>query len=470
MKRHLVLMLGICTLVVTGSALLSDPVAQAAPRNGKKPNLRKLAKLYEKAVAVNDVGTAIEAINRISELDTAKAAKLLVQITMARPEREDLYYPARDALGYFQSDEAIEALADLLTNVRRTKFEWRVMLAEVFDRLEHTRTTAALITALHDPEFPVRRQALTSLASRRDHSVVTALISQLAKLEQDHGMLWLQTRNLLTEMTGEDFATAADWQTFWEPRKESFDFEAGRGEKNEAETKEREQPKFFGSEVNSNRVLFIIDISGSMKMTDPEKPLEGADATDLKKNYDKLALEAPMPPRQRIQRAKQELVRVIKSLATSQWFNIMTFSDSTRMCNRQLVQATPKMKANAEKWISTLHEGGGTSTDRAFKDAFRQKNVNTIYLLSDGAPMHDPNKPVDQELMDSIVESVKNENRFRRIRINALGFDGPGIWHTRWGTRPITLVDPTKPEQAGAFASFMRRLATDNEGEYKSLQ
>ena len=468
MKRSMTLLAAaaLCALL----ALAAPSEALAAP---KKENLGKLTKRFQKALAAGESSIAIEALVKIGELDDEKAAKTLVKIALATVGQDDIHFAARDALTYMKDEKAIGALADILTTPKKYPLDYRVFICEVFNKLasEQETATLALIEAVaKDPELPVRMEAMYALPSKRDRRVVTALVEMLEKLEVEGGLLWEKCRKVLTELTGEDHPTPQAWKAYWEPIKDTFDFDANRGDKTEAQTREKQKlPKFFGSEIMSNRVLFIIDISGSMKMTDPKEPLP-SDPEGCKKEHDKHALEQPDPARQRINRAKDELKRVVEGLGEHQRFTIMTFSDATRFWNKGLVPANPKSKASATKWIDGLREGGGTSTDRAFTDAFRMTDIDTIHFLSDGAPMKDPNKVVDQELIDSILGQIKKENRFRKIAISSHGFAGPGVWHTRWGTRPVTIVDPSKPEQAAEFAGFMQRLAAENFGEYKAIE
>ncbi len=469
MKR-IATLVGFVALVAAALLAPTGPDAVAAP---KKDDVKKLTKIFARAMAADDISTAIEAINRIGEVNNDKAAKALVQIGVSDPTRDEIIDSAKSAMAYINDEKALAALVKLLENVKRSPLGVRVFICEAFDRMEGDPVIEGLVSAVSkDPQLPVRRAAMNAMPNKRDRRIVSALVDLLAKLEKDGGLLWEKCRQTLTDLTGEDHPTPEAWKAFWDGVKETFDFDANRGDKTEAETRERQEvPKFFGSEVMSNRVLFIIDISGSMKMTDPEKPFIPGDDDEAKAAYKKLEMEPIVPPRQRINRAKEELKRVVNGLGEHQRFSCMTFSDAARFWNKTLVPANAANKASAVKWVDTLREGGGTRTDIAFDKAFQMNaDVDTMIFLSDGAPMRDPNKVIDDEFMDEILTSVKKENRWRKVTIATLGFDGPGIWHSRWGTRPVTIVNPFDPTQCAALAGFLQRLAAENGGEFSSIQ
>jgi hypothetical protein len=76
--------------------------------------------------------------------------------------------------------------------------------------------------------------------------------------------------------------------------------------------------------------------------------------------------------------------------------------------------------------------------------AFDVSDATTIFLLSDGAPRRG-DKPMD---VDPILAKVREDNRFRRVRIHTVGF-----------------------LQAGSnLRKFMTRLAAQNQGHYKELR
>jgi hypothetical protein len=112
--------------------------------------------------------------------------------------------------------------------------------------------------------------------------------------------------------------------------------------------------------------------------------------------------------------------------------------------SKGLVSASSRRKKEAIQYVRKFSAEGETWTDHALREAFGAPNLKAIFLLSDGAPRR------DNQLLDTqpILQWVREANRFRRIRLNTVGF-----------------------EQAGKkLRAFMRNLALQNNGEYIELR
>ena len=65
-----------------------------------------------------------------------------------------------------------------------------------------------------------------------------------------------------------------------------------------------------------------------------------------------------------------------------------------------------------------------THTDEALRAAFAEKDVDTIYLLSDGAPYKlEHGSSVSVKFIQDIIAWVARENRFRKVKIHTFGFE-----------------------------------------------
>ena len=115
-----------------------------------------------------------------------------------------------------------------------------------------------------------------------------------------------------------------------------------------------------------------------------------------------------------------------------------------------LKEANRKHRSDAVKFIESLNATGITVTDEALHMALGDPTVDTIYLITDGAPTHmgtrGNNLPPDApELMRRILAETKAVNHLRGIRIFTLGF-----------------VD--------AEEEFLQKLAADNNGRYVRIR
>ena len=106
-------------------------------------------------------------------------------------------------------------------------------------------------------------------------------------------------------MTGADFTAAADWKNLVAARRQGIKTAARKESATVVYTKPK--PKFFGMDLQSDRVLFIIDKSGSMTIRDPlletenvpEKDPDAGKTVVVKKGA---SSKAPPPPPDRVRR------------------------------------------------------------------------------------------------------------------------------------------------------------------------
>lgn len=450
----------------------------------------------EEIVKLRDAGG--EVIGAVATADNGDAAELLVAFAVAT-QSEDLYERIRGDLTRLVSDEAVQWMATTLGqgvmsgedgekrrgggNKRGGDDAWKaqVLIAKAFDGISHDATIPPLVAQIEKGTNSIVVNACVETARRKqDKRLIPALIAMLGRVERQGGLEYHQVRQALVDQTGEDFFTEEKWKEWWAANAETFGADK-KGQAREAATKERAKeeaiPAFFGSEIASNRVCFIIDTSGSMTMTD--KPSEDSRSEE---EFAKLDPDSPeIKPLKRIERARKALVDCIKSLQPTQRFNVIAFSSGNRVWrsdragNPTVVEANEANKADALKFVEALKDDGGTETYKALEAAFKDPLIDTIYLLSDGAPnagkLGNPGEQMRQFARAEVtrcLDLVKRENRFKGIKIHTFGMDGPGVWHHKWGLpRPVTL--PIEPEWLSILSGFMRELASITGGDSKSI-
>ena len=103
--------------------------------------------------------------------------------------------------------------------------------------------------------------------------------------------------------------------------------------------------------------------------------------------------------------------------------------------------------------MQRLQPENGTNTWEALRVALRDEDVDTIFFLSDGTPT--VGKVVDQ---DEILAEVRELNRWRRVRIHTVAL--------LKGEAPASMGAEENP---AASASFMRRLAEENGGDFREI-
>jgi Mg-chelatase subunit ChlD len=264
-------------------------------------------------------------------------------------------------------------------------------------------------------------------------------------------------------LTGMNFADrAADWAAWWQKNEPTFEFPSASSTpasrpRFESETK---VVQFYGIEVESKRVCFVVDISGSMK----EEMKEGADQGTS-----------------RLEVAKRELKKIIDGLSPGTLFNIVTFSsdveawldevgdlpvglggkkadDKRAPTTGGAPAATPadkekdekqkakdaeaqkkiddQLRAKARKYVDKLEADGGTNIHDALERAFEDKKLDTIFFLTDGEPSF--GREIDPV---KIREIVQRWNETRKIKICAISI--------------------------GSDMDLLKNLAADSGGEYR---
>jgi hypothetical protein len=133
---------------------------------------------------------------------------------------------------------------------------------------------------------------------------------------------------------------------------------------------------FFGLRLVTDRVVFVIDRSGSM------------DAQFL------------TGPRSRYQEATEQLLVLLSSLGPTARVRVLLFSDDTRTWTKEPREATPANLAQLRSWMLSNGPGGGTNLQPAVLEALHvsergipdldQLEEDTLVVLCDGETAEGP--------------------------------------------------------------------------------
>lgn len=343
---------------------------KAIAERKQKDSAEKLSKLVGKGKEKNAMRAALEALTVIRAGDPAWIDALLDYTKHEDPEVRNL---ALQALGTTKDKKAIEKL----------------------------------VAALNDASWSVRLAALDALEHLKTKEAIGPIIERMGK---EDGRMAQEFSLALWRLTGQGFQeNAKGWDNWWKGAADKFEFlteeqlnavKTGEDDYRLRQTTRVEQ-KFFGIRIVSHRVIFIIDVSGSM-------------VEILNSEYEGKAGQ------QRIDVAKRELERCVQGLDSSAMFNIVTFSsDVDRWLDGSLSVANEKNRGEAKAFASKLSAGGGTNLYGAMKEAFKDPDVDTIFVLSDGEPS------VGDEIDPLVIrEHVKSWNEHRGIQINTIAVGG----------------------------------------------
>lgn len=191
--------------------------------------------------------------------------------------------------------------------------------------------------------------------------------------------------------------------------------------------------KFAGIAMTGKKVLFLVDMSGSMDRLEENTP----DATKWPT-------------------VRDTLCKVMRSIPDLDQFQVILFSSKPVY----LLESTDWLAFEKDKSIDRVHKAmtatkpaGDTNMYLALEEAFkfRAKGMDTIYLISDGLPTSGPGLSTvqqragltDREQTDILARHVrrtlttvwnKADERNTRVRINAVGFfyESPDVGAFLW--------------------------------------
>jgi Ca-activated chloride channel family protein len=169
---------------------------------------------------------------------------------------------------------------------------------------------------------------------------------------------------------------------------------------------------YYGLPLYAERLLFVLDTSGSMSG-------------------------------ERLLAAKRELVRAINGLPEHVHFGVVIYNDRVDRWQKELQPADAKNKRSALAFI----DGQGAHSRTASYDALEAGlafDTEAIYFLSDGAPTAGKIvAPVD------ILAAIQQVNKARRVSIYTIGI-APGF-------------------SGSVTDTFLKTLAEQNFGQYRRI-
>ena len=202
---------------------------------------------------------------------------------------------------------------------------------------------------------------------------------------------------------------------------------------------------YYGVETSGKKIVFLIDVSGSMTGRNEGNVSDKLRAEAASRVGSKIGsmiggsvgnLVSSQINEQttKLASAKRELKPAIMGLDAMTSFTVLTFSDTVKNWKGTLTPATDSTKALGYAYVSNLDTEGGTKALSGLRTAFSVQGVDTIFFLSDGQP--------SDASPDEIIRQVGKMNKNKKVKLHTIG-----------------LGDDKN-------AQFMKELADDNGGKY----
>jgi hypothetical protein len=347
-----------------------------------------------------------------------------------------------------QSDAAHRTLVECMKD-RET---WvRAMAAYGLGEHRSMDALDPLLAAVEDPKWQVQSAALAALPRLQDKEVLRKTVAPklVELLELLGGRQRADCADALKRITGRNLGKdPVPWRKWLEggdaaaAPKDDGDGKPAPGSNSAYGEQQADKPHFYGIEVDSNRLVLVLDTSLSMNdpieidkdrlrretsrrraaVTGPDapKPGEGVDPEDV--GYD-------IPwwrVKTRLDLARYQAIHVISQLAPEQSFEMILFNTKVEPWMGRLVPANQANKQKAIQLLENLKPDGETNTWGALAAAFEMSasNVRTggagapdeIYFVTDGAPSKG-------DIVDGnqIYEAAMQLAKVHQMRINVIG-------------------------------------------------
>jgi hypothetical protein len=311
------------------------------------------------------------------------------------------------------------------------------------DRLRTAQTTAALVPGLQK-ELKATRDDLTrqtALASALEKEIEQRVVL-LAAAKKELAELQTAKQTAMRTVDARDkelaeLRTYKDRYTALEERAAGLEKQLGDERKAmQAEigrVRAAAENRFAGIQLTGRRVLFLVDMSGSMELVDENTP-------------------AP----QKWTGVRETVAKLMKSLPDLEKFQIIVFSEKASFLyggDGAWIDYDPRTSAEkALKALADIKPKGGTNMYTAMEKAFtlRAKGLDTIYFLSDGLPNlgegltpEQERKLSEQQQGEILGKYIRNKlktawNREMKdqpkVRINTVGFfyESPDVGAFLW--------------------------------------
>ncbi len=250
---------------------------------------------------------------------------------------------------------------------------------------------------LADPEERVRAAAVENLERLASRASALALVEALQK--EPRARLRWQILGWMRAQSGQDHGFDAEAWRAWAATVEG---RVHTGEPRASGPLGDTHVAFAGLNLISDRVVFLIDLSGSLWQT-------------------------KVGERTRKEIVDAELRKALLALPPQTRFNVIPYTGEPQPWERHLVPATKENVARAIAAFERCHQSGRGNFFDAARLALADPEVDALCVLTDGVPTggHRWN-------LELMTELLVEQNRFRRVAFDSVLVDAPRSRARQW--------------------------------------
>ena len=347
-------------------------------------NSGQLATLLEKE---RDAKVRLSLVNAVGRGQVQSASPAVIAIAKGKKNGAALREAALVALariGFASKDVA----AHFEKQAADRKWTTRLDAVDIVARYGGTDAVPFLSARLDDAEWRIRVAAAQGLGRIRIKPAISPLIARLDPEKDKRARR--AVADALFRITGQHLYDMHNlWLKWWSRNYSSFVVPDEIPTKKKSKAGRRTVANFYGVPVESERITFVIDQSGSMSGW-------GGGESELDK-------------------AVKEVLKVIASMKNGAMINVIFFETGVHSWSKRLVKLTRKSRVKLKSHLLRQQPMGGTNLYDGLERAIKLKGVDTVYLLSDGAP--GVGKFVED---DDILREIGKLNKRLRIQIHCI--------------------------------------------------
>lgn len=333
------------------------------------------------------------------------------------------------ACGELKDANAMSAMRKLVNSDPAEKTQLAMMDALALFGEDAQMSVPLILKQLDSAQWQLRVAACQALGKIGSMEAVETLVT---RMEQETGRVREEIRDALKAITYDDLGMKPEnWRAWWDRLKANTpNGIPGRPEKPKEAKKAAEDdphathdgsPKYYGIEIYSSRIGFVLDTSLSMDaFFEPDPRIASALSREYK-GATKLAI------------CKEEISQTLRTLDPRSHFSIIAFNTRIVTFKKNPVPSSAGNISSAQGWLQSLPPAGETNYYGGLRAALDldegpddsqnfRSTPDTLTFLTDGMPTQGEITDAD-----TLSEWYTALNRYARIRTHVIAFGTKGV-------------------------------------------